>query len=255
MSNENGFNKETFMQTTRLPLLTAARRPLWGLLAAVAVAAALGGCDSIQINENVASVTRGFKPHMQQVLDNVAHFTEDPGTWPSHVLVYRGAFETKGEWNIDIGVPGGLGYRDYSMTRWELSNLDDPYDLRRVRLLYQWQVGYIKFEQLEQAWNEIRDRPLLDGAGKPVLGNDGRPIFFALALPVTRDTKRNWTTKDLFAALGSMSGTSGTPAIPGTVTIWVTDTDAAAQFSLAILTAMPNTRVKARWGDATMAIP
>ena len=243
------------MQTTRLPCLTTARRPLLGLLAAMAVAAALGGCKSLHINENVASVTRGFKPHMQQVLDNLALFTEDPGAWPSHVLVYRGAFETRGEWTLDLGIPTKLGYSNYGMTRWELSNLDDPYDLRRVRLLYQWQVGHITFDQLERTWNDIRDRPILDGAGKPILGADGRPTFLALPLPVTRDTKRDWTTRELFAALGNMSGSSGTPAVPGTTTIWVTDTDAAAQFSLAILTAMPNTRVKARWGDAAMMIP
>ena len=243
------------MQTIRLPCLTTVRRPLLGLLAAVAVAAALGGCKSLHINENVASATRGFKPHMQQVLDNLALFTEDPGAWPSHVLVYRGAFETRGEWSLDLGIPTKLGYSNYGMTRWELSNLDDPYDLRRVRLLYQWQVGHITFDQLQQRWNEICDRPLLDGAGKPVLGSDGQPIFHVLALPVTRDTRRDWTTRNIFEALGSMSGTSGTPALPGTTTIWVTDTDAAAQFSLAILAAMPNTRVKARWGDAVMMSP
>ncbi len=141
------------------------------------------------------------------------------------------------------------------MTRWELSNLEDPYDLRRVRLLYQWQVGHIPFDQLEKEWSQIRDRPLLDGAGKPVLGSDGQPIFHAVSLPVARDTKRNWTTQNLFEALGSMSGSSGPPGMPGTTILWVTDTEAAAQFGLAILAAMPNTRVKARWGDATMAQP
>ncbi len=51
----------------------------------------------------------------------------------------------------------------------------------------------------------------------------------------------------------SMSGSSGPPGMPGTIALWVTDTDAAAQFEPALLAAMPNTRVKARWGDATMA--
>jgi hypothetical protein len=37
--------------------------------------------------------------------------------------------------------------------------------------------------------------------------------------------------------------------------ISVTDNECAAQFSIAVLSAMVNTRVKARWGDAVMPTP
>jgi hypothetical protein len=232
-----------------------ARHPFLGPLAAVAVAAALTGCTAPKITDNVPEVVRGFKPHMQQVLDNLALFTKDPGAWPSHVLVYRGAFESRDQWTLSLGVPSKLEDARYGMTRWELANLDDPYDIRRVRLLYQWQVGHLTFEQLERSWNEISDRPILDGAGKPILGSDGRPTFLALPLPITRDTKRDWTTDSLFKSPNGFFGTSGPPGMPGTVTIWVADTEGATQFSLAILTAMANTRVKARWGDAAMMTP
>jgi hypothetical protein len=225
------------------------------ILAAICALGTLGGCNSAGIAKGVPESARDFTPHLQQVLDNLAHFSKDPGAWPAHVLVYKGTWESKDDWSIALGFPLNLSNERYAMTRWELANLDDPYDIRRVRLLYQWQTGYISFDQLEQQWNEIRDRAILDGAGKVVLGSDGRPTFLPLPLPVTRETKRNWTTTELFDGLGGLAGHSGAPGVPGTVTLWVTDSEAATQFSLAILSAMANTRVKARWGDAVMMTP
>jgi hypothetical protein len=195
---------------------------------------------------------RGFRPHVQQVMDNVAAFTKDPGVWPTHVLVYKGTFETRNQWTGSVGTSTKLENTSYGLTRWELASLDDPYDIRRVRLLYQWQVGHIDFDDLERHWNEIRDRMVLDGNGKPVLGADGRPTFNALALPITRETKRDWTTDSFSKSVGGVAGRSGAVGLPA---VWVADTEGATQFSLAILTAMANTRVKARWGDAVMMTP
>jgi hypothetical protein len=69
---------------------------------------------------------------------------------------------------------------------------------------------------------------------------------------VARDTKRDWITDIFFKSRGGLAGRSGPVGVPGTTTVWVADTEGASQFSLAILSAMANTRVKARWGDAAM---
>jgi hypothetical protein len=233
----------------------AASHLLPRLLAVVAIIGALGGCTSTKPTDQVPDLARGFRPHVQQVLDNIALFTKDPGAWPSHVLVYKGFFETRKQWTGSIGTSTKLEDVTYGTAHWDLSSLDDPYDIQRVRLLYQWQVGHITFDQLEHDWNEIRDRQVLDGSGKPVLGSDGRPTFLALPLPVSRQTKRDWITDSLVKSPSGMFGTSGPLAMPGTVTVWVADMEGATQFSLAVLSAMANTRVKARWGDAAMMIP
>lgn len=141
------------------------------------------------------------------------------------------------------------------MTRWELSFLEDPYDIRRVRLLYQWQVGHISFEQLDKAWSEIRDRALLDASGKPVLGGDGRPKFLALPLPVTPRTRRDWITRDASASATGMSGHQAAIDPLGLTAVWVSDPEAASQFGIAVVSAMANSRVRARWGDAAMMTP
>jgi hypothetical protein len=230
--------------------------PYLHLLASAAIATSLIGCKAPKITDTVPGIARDFKPHMQQVLDNIAAFSKDPGTWPSHVLIFKGAFETRQQWIGAVGTSTKLENTTYGVTRWEFSVLDDPYDIQRVRLLYQWQVAFITFDELEKAWNEIRDRPVLDGAGKPVMGSDGRPTFLPLALPVTRNFRRDWTSDGMFGSSGRMTGTTGLsmPGIPAK-TISVNDTECAAEFSLAVLTAMVNTRVKARWGDATMPVP
>lgn len=232
------------------------RSPRMVLLVSLSAIATSMGCSPAQrIVDGVPDITREFRPHLQQVLDNVAAFSKDPGAWPSHVLVYKGTFETRNQWTGAVGTSTKLENSVYGMTRWELASLDDPYDIRRVRLLYQWQVGHIDFDQLVRSWSEIRDRPVLDGSGKPILGPDGRPNFYALPLPIGRDTRRDWITDKVFESSTGLSGRSGALGMPGTTTIWATDTEAATQFSLAILTAMANSRVKARWGDAVMMTP
>ena len=225
-------------------------------LAFTCMALMICGCKAPRINDTVPGIARDYKPHMQQVLDNIAAFTKDPGTWPSHVLIYKGSFETRQQWIGSVGTTTKLENTTYGVTRWEFSVLDDPYDIQRLRLLYQWQVGFITYEQLEKGWSEIRDRPVLDGAGKSVIGSDGRPTFLPLPLPVTRDLRRDWTTVGVFSSAGRMSGTTGVavPGIPAKM-ISVTDNECAAQFSIAVLSAMVNTRVKARWGDAVMPTP
>lgn len=55
----------------------------------------LGGCASQHLSDDVPDIVRGYRPHMQQVLNNIALFTKDPGAWPSHVLIYKGTFETR----------------------------------------------------------------------------------------------------------------------------------------------------------------
>jgi hypothetical protein len=228
----------------------------WMPLAALMVVTALNGCGpSPHVSDDVPDIIRGYKPHVEQVLDNIAAFTKDPGAWPSHVLIYRGAFETRRQWTGAVGTSTKLENTIYGMTRWELASLDDPYDIMRVRLLYKWQVGNITFDELDKQWNEIRDRPVLDGGGKPILGPDGKPKFDVLPLPITRETKRDWTADSGWMPLGSWVGRSGPIGAPGTKTIWVIDTEAASQFSIAILSAMANSRVKARWGDASMMTP
>jgi hypothetical protein len=201
---------------------------------------AICGCESPRLSDGVPDVARGFKPHVQQVLDNIALFTADPGAWPSHILVYKGEFENRRQWTGAIGTSTKLESTNYANTMWQLVSLQDPGDIRRVRLLYQWQVGHIDFDELTRGWSEIRDRQALDGNGKPVVGGDGQPEFRAWPLPVTRDTKRDWITDDKSKSPSGMSGHSGPAAAPGTTTVWVADTEGAAQFSLAILAAMPN---------------
>lgn len=209
------------------------------------------GCTAPRLFHDVPDVVRDFKPHLEQVLDNIAAFTDDPGSWPSHVLTYKGTFETRRQWTGAVGSSMKLEENTYAMSRWDLAALEDPYDIRRVRLLYQWQVGHIQFDELERRWNEIRDRPINDAGGKPVLGSDGRPTFLAPALPVAANMRRDWLTSGSGGArrIGALHGRHGL------TTVWVTDTEAAAQFALAVLSAMANSRVKARWGDAAMMTP
>jgi hypothetical protein len=225
-------------------------------LTLMTAAMALCGCNSPGALKDVPDVTRSYTPHVQQVLDNIAAFTKDPGSWPSHVLVFRGELEVRHQFVGSIGTTTKAETTKYSQILWNLAALDDPYDIKRVRLLYQWQVGHITFDELDRRWNEIRDRPVLDGSGKPILGSDGRPKFLALQLPVSRETRRDWITDDSRKAVNDIAGRSGPMGMPGTTTVWVTDTEAASQFSLAILSAMANSRVKGTgWGDAAMLAP
>lgn len=233
---------------------TAITRTLGAALMLVS-AVIMCGCNvSERVYKDIPTVTRGFTPHMQQVLNNVAIFTRDPSAWPSHVLVYKGSFEMRNQWVGSVGTSTKLENTSYATTRWELANLEDPYDIKRVRLLYQWQVGFIDFDALEKQWNEIRDRPLLDGSGKPILGKDGRPTFMSLPLPIKRDMKRDWTTQNALESFGKLGGSSSGLPVDST-SIWVTDEEAAYQFSWAVLEAMANSRVKARWSDAVMMTP
>jgi hypothetical protein len=242
-------------QSTIRSMMTVARSSILTAMAVLALAMGLGGCAAQRLTDDVPDITRGYRPHLQQVLDNLAAFTKDPGAWPAHVLIYKGTFETRNQWTGSIGTSTKLENTTYGMTRWELASLDDPYDIRRVRLLYQWQVGHIDFDELERRWNEIRDRAVLDGNGRAALGPDGRTTFNALPLPVTRQTKRDWTTDNLSKSAGGLSGRTGPVGLPATTIVFVTDTEGATQFGLAILTAMANSRVKARWGDASMMTP
>lgn len=219
------------------------------------LAVLLAGCNvSERLYKDIPDTTRGFAPHLQQVLNNVALFTENPLSWPSHVLVYKGSLETRDQWVGAIGFAVKLENTSYATVHGDLANLEDPYDIKRVRLLYQWQVGFIDFDALEKKWNEIRDRPMLDGSGEPILGKDGRPTFAALPLPVTREMKRDWTTQNALQSFGRMGGTTSSLMVDAT-SIWVTDQEAAHQFSQAVLQAMANSRAKARWGDAAMMTP
>lgn len=227
-------------------------------LALVAAGVTLVGCSNQKISDEVPDVSRGFTPHIQQVMDNLATFERDPGAWPAHVLIYKGTVESRHQLTGAIGTTTKIEDATYAMTRWEMSALDDPYDIRRVRLLYQWQVGHISFESLEQDWSQIRDRAVLDGNGKPILGPDGRPTFLALPLPVTRGTRRDWATNRQPSQAGAVGGRPGGTGLVGLArpqTVWIADSEGAAQFSLAILSAMANTRVRARWGDAAMMTP
>ena len=238
-------------------------RPLLASLLAIGLASASVGCTSARLSDDVPTIARGYKPHLQQVLDNIAAFTEDPGAWPSHVLVYKGSFETRKQVTGAVGTSTKLENTEYATTHWDLAVLDDPYDIMRLRLLYQWQVGHITFDELETRWNAIRDRPILDGAGKVVLGPEGKPTFLPVTLPITRQTPRDWITDAASKSPSKLSGrVPSRISAPGVgkneaifTTVWVADSDKAANFSLAVLSAMPNTRVKARWGDASMTTP
>src|SRR4051812_32626550 len=89
-------------------------------LTVVFAAATLGGCAAQRLSDAVPAITPGFRPHAQQVLDNVAAFTKAPGAWPSHVLVYKGSFETRNQWTGAIGTSTKLENANYGVTRWEL---------------------------------------------------------------------------------------------------------------------------------------
>lgn len=217
-----------------------------GLLPA-AVLVLLTGCQPAV--PPVPTLVRDYKPHVEQVLDNVAKFDKNAASWPTHMLVYKGFYESRHTTTGAVGSTTKIEGSDYVTMHWELASLEDPYDIRRVRLLYQWVVGTISFDDLERRWSEIKDRAILDGNGKPILGGDGRPKYQSLALPITRESKRDW-----FSSKPAPLSASGL-GVDGLHRIWVTDPNAAAEFSIAVLSAMANSRVKARWGDAVMMVP
>src|SRR5688572_29504454 len=101
--------------------MIAARLPSLGTLAVAAVVVMLCGCASPKLSDDVPDIARGYKPHLQQVLDNIAAFTNDPGTWPSHVLIYKGAFEVRRQWTGAIGTGTKLENVQYATTHWDLA--------------------------------------------------------------------------------------------------------------------------------------
>ena len=213
-----------------------------------AVILPLGACRELPTT-TVPDISRDYKPHFQQVLDNVAKFDKDSNAWPSHMLVYKGFLESRRTVTGAVGTSTKIEGNSYVTTHWELASLEDPYDIRRVRLLYRWVVGSLTFDELESRWNEIKDRALLDAGGKPILGDDGRPKYQSMALPINRDTRRDWFSQKAEMPLAAESG------VEGLHRIWVTDENGAVEFSLAVLNAMANSRVRARWGDASVMVP
>lgn len=195
---------------------------------------AAAGCQAPRLTESVPDMARGFQPHLEQVLDNVAAYVGDPWAWPSHVLVHKGSFESRRHWNGSFGTDTFLQENTYGLVHWDMTAMEDPYDTQRVRLLYQWLVGFLPFEELEKRWNEIPDRNAEDGPA------GSRPGFQPRALPISRDSRRDWFASGPVAAPGSLSGRQGLKVV------WITDPEGASRFAMAVLAAMVNTRAKAR---------
>src|SRR5262249_51102549 len=99
--------------------------------AVVIVVMLLAGCKAPPSMMTVADVVRDHKPHYQQVLDNVAKFNQEPDAWPTHVMVYKGYFESRRTWTGAIGTTTKLEDSTYAQTHWDLAALEDPYDIRR----------------------------------------------------------------------------------------------------------------------------
>jgi len=188
-------------------------------LATVLAVCAVGGCVPRAENELLDRDTQVFDSQYRQLLNNVAEFRVHPETLPRHIFLRRGT--------VAVEETGGVGVEEYLLSleqarsvRWEVAPLNDPDDVARVRLLYQWVVGKLSFDRLKDKWDANEA-----GSGRP-----------KVALPVGKDTPIDWFTDDKSQSQIGVFGRFGGKAV------WVRDIGGAADFAVAILRAAPNSR-------------
>jgi hypothetical protein len=180
----------------------------------------VGGCVARAENEEIERDTKALVGQYRQVLDNIALFRAHPDTLPRHIFLRRGS--------VGVEASAGVGAEEFPVsfeesrsTRWEVVALNDPDDLARVRLLYQWVVGRLSFDALRAKWDAHE-------------AATGRP---RVALPVGRETPVDWYCEEpskaaVKAHWGAFHGKR----------VWVKDIGGAADFAIAVLRAAPNSR-------------
>lgn len=192
------------------------------------LAAAAGGCVTSaaegELDRRGTAVADG---QFRQILDNVAAFRANPRTLPRHTILVHGTALVRD--GAGVGADDYLlSFRHEQEVRWEVSPLNDPDDLERVRLLYQWTTGFLTYDALRAKWD----------AHEAVHAAAGRAT---VRLPVNGEMAADWHTDDRTkAAAGATMG--------GTVThpVWIRDVGGAADFAMALIRAMPNTRGRGR---------
>lgn len=182
-------------------------------------AVALTGCAAQSEKDLLEGSTRVFNSQYRQVLNNIAEFQKYPDTLPRHIFLLRGKLEADGD--VGIGVEEfPVSFEQTRSLHWEICTLGDPDDIARVRLLYQWVVGRLSFENLRAKWE----------AHEAATGRT------KVALPVTKDTATDWYTDEKAKSVVDIHGQFAGKKI------WFRDISGAAEFAIAVLRAAPNSR-------------
>lgn len=182
--------------------------------AGLAVGCATKGEEFLQDRD-----TQAITAQYRQLLANIAEFRTYPDTLPRHVFLRRGTLES--EATAGIGVEEfPLAIEEARSVRWEVAPLNDPDDIARVRLLYQWAIGKLNHDALRAKWEALEA-----GTGRS-----------KVALPIRPDATADWYTDERGKAVAGIHGTFGGKKI------WIRDVNGAAEFALAVLRAAPNSR-------------